>query len=163
MSDVLPKAFISYSWTSDEHGQWVIDLSTQLRESGIDVILDKWDLKDGHDVNVFMEQMETDREIRKVIIVCNRRYAERSDKREGGVGTETQIITPEIYAKAKQDKFVAVVTERDEDGKPYVPVYYKSRMHIDLGDPSTYATSFERLVRWVFNKPLYESGGRGAP
>lgn len=36
-----PKLFISYSWSSEEHGQWVINLATSLRESGVDVILDK--------------------------------------------------------------------------------------------------------------------------
>ena len=35
-----PKAFISYSWTSPEHQQWVLDLATQLRESGVVVVFD---------------------------------------------------------------------------------------------------------------------------
>ena len=34
-----PKLFISYSWSSPEHEQWVVDLATELRESGVDVIL----------------------------------------------------------------------------------------------------------------------------
>jgi predicted alpha/beta hydrolase family esterase len=42
-----PKLFISYSWSNPEHEQWVLDLATQLRESEVDVILDKWDLKEG--------------------------------------------------------------------------------------------------------------------
>lgn len=42
-----PKLFISYSWSSPEHEQWVVDLAAELRESGVDVILDKWDLKEG--------------------------------------------------------------------------------------------------------------------
>jgi hypothetical protein len=40
-----PKAFISYSWSSQEHQRWVLDLATQLRENGVDVTIDKWDLK----------------------------------------------------------------------------------------------------------------------
>ncbi len=50
-----PKLFMSYSWSSSTHEQWVIDLATELRESGVDVILDKWDLKEGHDAISFME------------------------------------------------------------------------------------------------------------
>src|SRR5215813_11139601 len=95
-----PKAFISYSWSSQEHERWVLDLATQLRESGVDVIFDKWDLKEGHDAIKFMEKMVTDPEIKKVIMVLDRTYAEKADGRKGGVGTETQIISPEIYAKA---------------------------------------------------------------
>ena len=38
MSQDNPKLFISYSWSSSEHEQWVHDLATQLVEAGIDVI-----------------------------------------------------------------------------------------------------------------------------
>lgn len=94
-----PKAFISYSWSNPEHEQWVIDLATELRQSSVDIILDKWDLKEGHDAIAFMEKMVTDPEIKKVVIVCGRIYAEKADSRRGGVGTETQIISKEVYDK----------------------------------------------------------------
>jgi hypothetical protein len=48
-SEQPPKLFISYSWSSEAHAAWVLELATELREVGIDVILDKWDLKEGHD------------------------------------------------------------------------------------------------------------------
>jgi hypothetical protein len=72
-----PKAFISYSWTSPQHAEWVISLATQLRENGIDVILDKWDLKEGHDAVAFMEKMVADPDIKKVIVVLDRGYVDR--------------------------------------------------------------------------------------
>lgn len=150
-----PKLFISYSWSNPTHEQWVIDIATELRESGIDVILDKWDLREGHDAYVFMEKMVTDPEIKKVAIVSDRVYAEKADGRSGGVGTETQIISREVYEKEQQDKFVAIVTEKDEAGKAYLPTYFKSRIHIDLSEPDSYTDNFEKLLRWVFDKPLY--------
>lgn len=149
-----PKLFISYSWSSPAHEQNVIQLATELRESGIDVILDKWDLKEGHDAIAFMEQMVNNPDIKKVAILTDKTYAEKADGRDGGVGTETQIISTEVYSKQDQDKFVAVIMEKDNDGNPYVPTYYKSRIHIDLCDGSKYNENFEKLVRWVFNKPL---------
>lgn len=150
-----PKAFISYSWSSREHQQWVLELATQLRENGVDVIIDKWDLKEGHDAIKFMEKMVTDPDIRKVIIVLDRAYGEKADGRRGGVGTETQIISPEIYAKADQDKFVGVASETGEDGKPFVPTFYKSRIYIDLSQADIYATNFEQLLRWIYDKPAH--------
>ena len=155
MSKDNPKLFISYSWSSPEHEQWVHDLATELVEAGIDVIFDKWGLKEGHDAYAFMEKMVTDPEIQKVVIICDRTYAEKADERSGGVGTETQIISPEIYEKEKQDKFVAIVAERDENGNEYLPTYYKSRIYIDLSDSDLYATNFEQLLRWIYDKPLY--------
>jgi hypothetical protein len=81
-----------------------------------------------------MEKMVTDPDICKVILVCDKKYAEKADGREGRVGTEAQIISPEVYKKQAQDKFVAVIKERDDEGNPYVPVYYRSRIHIDLSE-----------------------------
>ncbi|WP_370240746.1 SEFIR domain-containing protein [Marisediminitalea sp.] len=150
-----PKLFISYSWSSPSHEQWVLDLATELRESGIDVILDKWDLKEGHDSVAFMEKMVTDPEISKVIIVADKLYAAKADGRNGGVGTETQIISKEVYDNQEQDKFVAVVAEKDDAGKPCLPTYYKSRIYIDLSESERYAENFETLLRWIYNKPLY--------
>lgn len=156
-----PKLFISYSWTNQDHETWVIQLATDLRESGIDVILDKWDLKEGHDAHAFMERMVSDPEIKKVVLICDKAYVDKADGRSGGVGTETQIISPEIYRAQEQDKFVAIVKERDDEGKACLPVYYRSRIYIDFSDPSTESENFEKLLRWVYEQPLYNKPGIG--
>ena len=80
----------------------------------------------------------------------------------GGVGTETQIISSEVYAKQDQDKFVAILKERDENGKAFLPVYYRSRIYIDLSNPESYISNFEQLLRWIYNKPLYKKPDLGS-
>jgi hypothetical protein len=92
-----PKLFISYCWSNAEHEQWVMNLASDLLESGADTILDKWDLREGHDALAFMEKMVTDPAIEKVVIVSDAMYVEKADGRLGGVGTETQIISKKIY------------------------------------------------------------------
>lgn len=156
-----PKLFISYSWSNPTHEQWVIELANELTESGIHVILDKWDLKEGHDSVAFMEKMVTDAEISKVAIVCDEVYALKADGRSGGVGTETQIISREVYENQDQGKFVAIIPEKDDQGKAFLPTYYKSRIYIDLSEPDNYADNFEKLLRWVYDKPLYMRPGIG--
>lgn len=44
--DRIPKVFISYSWSSDA---MVLELAQRLVAHGVDVVLDKWDLKEGQD------------------------------------------------------------------------------------------------------------------
>lgn len=44
--DKIPKIFISYSWSRDA---LVLDLANRLVSHGVDVVLDKWDLKEGND------------------------------------------------------------------------------------------------------------------
>jgi hypothetical protein len=57
-----PKAFISCSRSSTEHQKWVLSLATQLHENNVDVISDKWDLREGNDAIAFMEQIGQRRE-----------------------------------------------------------------------------------------------------
>ncbi|MGE0121254.1 MAG: SEFIR domain-containing protein [Dongiaceae bacterium] len=152
---IAPKLFVSYSWTTPDYEARVLELATQLVESGVDVIIDKWNLKEGHDADKFMERMVTDSEIKKVILVCDKAYADKADRRAGGVGTEAQIISRKIYEQQDENKFVAVVMERDEGGKAYLPAYYKSRVYIDYTDPAKIAENFEQLIRWIYDKPLH--------
>lgn len=163
MSNKPPKVFVSYSWSTPEHESWVEHFATELRESGADVILDKWDLKEGHDANAFMEKMVADPEIRKVILVCDAAYAAKADSRKGGVGTEAQIISPAVYEKTDQNKFVAVVREKTVDGRPCVPIYYGGRIHIDLTDDELYSQNFDQVLRWIFDKPLHVKPPIGKP
>ncbi len=151
----IPKVFISYSWSNRAHEQWVLNLATELRDNSVDVILDKWDLKEGNDKIKFMEKMVTDPDIKKVIIVSDEIYMLKADGRNGGVGTETQIISKEVYDNQEQDKFVAAVAQKDLNGKPFLPIYYKSRIYIDLSEPDSYTENFEKLLRWIYDKPLY--------
>lgn len=149
-----PKCFISYAWSSPDHTNWVLQLAADLRANGVDVRIDRWHLREGHDATAFMESMVTDKDVRKVIIICDRTYAERSDARSGGVGTESQIMSPQIYKSVSQDKFVAVVREKDENGRAFLPVFLQTRIFIDMATDTLYPDAFDQLVRWCFDKPL---------
>ena len=66
----------------------------------------------------------------KVLIFCDKTYTEKANNRTGGVGDETVIISSEVYGKVTQEKFIPIITERDEDGKEYVPAYIKTRIYV---------------------------------
>lgn len=156
-----PKVFISYSWSSQSHERWVLDLAEELIESGINVILDKWDLKPGQDSIDFMEQMVKDPSIDKVLIVSDKAYAEKADNRSGGVGTETQIISKKVYEQVDQERFIAVIAEKDAEGKAYTPLFYHSRLYIDLSEPDRYAEGFESLIRCIHGQPQFKKPALG--
>lgn len=151
----VPKLFISYSWTSPEHETWVEELAQELAAAGVHVILDKWDLREGQESAAFMEQMVSDPTVGKVVLLCDKMYADKANSRTGGVGTEAQIISAEIYQATSNTKFVAVVREYDEHGKACVPKYYSSRIYIDLSESPRYASEFDRLIRWAHDQPLH--------
>ena len=124
--DKIPKVFISYSWSSDA---LVNELANRLVSHGVDVVYDKYK---------FMERCVNDPDITRVLIVCDKTYAQKANDRTGGVGDETVIISSEIYGHARQEKFIPIIAERDEEGKEYVPTYIKTRIYIDLSDFEIY-------------------------
>ncbi len=154
------KVFISYSWAVQEK---VVELAERLIASGIDVVLDVYDLKEGQDKYAFMEQSVNDVSICRVLIICDKTYTKKANNREGGVGDETVIISPEIYGRMEQEKFLPVIFEVDESGKPYCPHYIKSRIYIDLStEDDRYEAEYEKLLRNIYEKPLYKKPALGS-
>lgn len=147
------KVFISYCWTSEKHENWVYELATKLMHSGIDVAFDKWSLKEGQDKYAFMESMVNDLSVDKVLVICDKGYKEKADKRKGGVGTETQIITAELYGKVHETKFIPIIAEHDENFESCMPTFIKSRIGIDLSNPETFEDEFENLLRAIVERP----------
>ncbi|MEO8072468.1 MAG: SEFIR domain-containing protein [Acidobacteriota bacterium] len=154
------KIFISYSWSSNDYVDKVRELAEELANNAMEVELDQWSLKEGDDKFIYMEQMVNDSTIDKVIILLDKKYKEKADEREGGVGTETTIMTPKIYAdvveKRGKQKFIPVVMERNvETGKEFVPAFLDGRKYIDLTDADHYSEKFEELVRAIHDKPIF--------
>jgi len=125
------------------------------------VVLDKWDLKEGQDKHKFMERAVTDSEIKKVLIICDKTYQDKADQRKGGVGTETQLISQEIYENVGQKKFIPIIREKNTNGKPHVPVFIKNRIFIDLANNEIYEVEYEKLLRNLYDKPLYKKPSLG--
>ena len=137
-----PKVFISYAWGTEDYRLKVRSFATDLIENGIDVLLDQWSLKEGNDTYAFMEQSVTDPTITNVLILLDPIYEKKANERHGGVGTETQIISPEIYNKVKQEKFLPVIFERRENGEND-SLYIRNQLdlagrtlHVVKGSPS---------------------------
>ena len=161
--DFQPKVFLSYSWSSEGHKQRVREWSGRLLGDGVETVLDQHDLNEGDDKYAFMESMVTDDTVTNVIVVCDKEYAEKSDARESGVGTESQIISAEIYNKVKQTKFIPLVTEFDDAGEPYLPAFLKTRIWIDFSTLEKENNNWEQLVRAIYNRPLYAKPELGKP
>jgi hypothetical protein len=150
-----PKVFISYAWGSEEYQAKVLSLATDLVNDGVDVKIDKWSLKEGNDTYAFMEQSVTDSSITNVLILLDENYEKKANARKGGVGTETQIISPEIYNKVQQEKFIPVVFERGANGEVHKPTYLKGLLHFDLSISGQYDDEYQRLVKRLYGIEIY--------
>jgi len=160
---IQPKVFISYSWTSPSHQLMIIHWAEQLISNGVEVVLDVYDLKEGQDKYAFMERMVTDKTVTHVLAFSDKAYSEKADAREAGVGTESQIISKEVYDKVDQSKFIPIVCEFTEDNKPCLPSFFKSRIYVDFSSLEKVNENWERLIRFIFGKPLHEKPKLGKP
>lgn len=165
MSNLInsPKAFISYSWSDPSHEQWVIDLCKRLTGDGVSIILDKWELKEGHDLNHFMEKMVKDDQVSRVLVISDKKYKEKADHRAGGVGTESQIISKKVYEEVAQEKFIPIVCELNADGKPFLPIFMEGRVYLDFSNNEAYEENYKKLLRNLFGKPEYQKPPLGVP
>lgn len=147
-----PVVFLSYARTSQEHIEKITNFASMLRKDGIDARIDEWDLKVGYDLYFFMEN-NIKREADKILLILNKEFVEKANERKAGVGTETQLISKEVYDDVKQERIIPIVWECDEKGEPYMPDFLETRLYIDLSSNEKFGENYETLLRTLYNKP----------
>lgn len=145
-----PSVFISYSWDSDEHRAWVLSLANRLAKNYIYVYLDRYDLTAGKDMTHFMENAVS--KSKHVLIILTPNYKLKAEKRKGGVGYETSIITAQIFKDNLSDKFIPIL--KDGTLETSVPVFLSTKINIDMTKESDFKKSFEQLLRTIHHEPL---------
>lgn len=144
------RVFISYSWSSSD---WTLTFAKKLiSEYGIDVIIDRWNLKDGEDLVKFMEREVNDPSIDKVLMICDKQYMEKANKRTHGAGTEAQILSPAIYKDQEPTKFIPIVINLDATGEPYLPAFLASRLYVDFSNPVQEVANYQHLIKTIYDR-----------
>jgi hypothetical protein len=145
----VPTAFISYSWDSSEHKEWVLKLAEWLRGVGIDVSLDQWDLKPGDDIAAFMTEQLLSSDY--VIMVCTDNYIDRAKVRSSGVAFEGSIIRSERASNIDTFRFIPIIRDNPDAKMPdYV---LKTTMYVDFNLDSDLDCKREELARRIHNTP----------
>lgn len=149
MTTTAPKVFISYSWDDNAHKGWVKDFGTRLRtKDGVDVTLDHWENAPGDQLPAFMERAIRDNDY--VLIVCTPKYKSKSDKREGGVGYEGDIMTGEVFAKNNHRKFIPIL--RRGNIPTDLPSWLQGKYAIDLSRDPYDENQYADLIATLFKR-----------
>jgi len=138
-----PKVFISYSWDTPEHSQWVAWLGSHLRSQGIDVVLDQWYLHGGMDVANFMASSLRDAD--RVLVICTENYAHRANTLVGGVGFESMIVSGELMSSVGSSKFIPIL--KQESRPPVLPTVLNGRYFYNLSDGEQFQRELSALIR----------------
>jgi len=146
-----PRVFVSYSHDSAEHKKWVLDFATTLRNRGVDAIIDQWDLKPGDDLPHFMETQLSTADY--VVMICSKKYVDKANAGEGGVGYEKMILTSNLLSKIDNTKIVPVVRQK---GSNLRPTFLQTKLYVDFSNDSEIEYSFDELLRHLLDAPLFE-------
>ena len=142
----VPKVFISYSWESKKHSDWVNSLADKLLADGIEAIIDSYDVSPGDRLTKFMESSIKDSDY--VIIICTEEYKRKANNREKGVGYESHIISAELYNNHNDRKFIPII--RQGYFNTALPTYLDGKLAIDLRGNPYNETSYKDLIASIF-------------
>lgn len=142
-----PRVFISYTSSDIKNRKWVREFACKLRSHGVNARLDMFHLKPGQDLPQWMtnELIMAD----KVLLICDKYYAEKADSRKGGVGWETMIIQGDMLSRQEQNKYIAIL--RDADIDQSLPIYVKSRYALNWSDDNQVEEEFNDLLLHLFD------------
>ncbi|WP_149570716.1 toll/interleukin-1 receptor domain-containing protein [Serratia bockelmannii] len=147
---MTPTVFISYSHDNELHKDWVLQLATRLRSNGVEVLLDRWNLKLGQDLAAFMERGLSSSS--RVVCICSEAYVAKANGGKGGVGYEKQIITGELLADLNKNWVIPVVRNNSQSKK--VPTFLVGKFYVSFEDDKLYENHYEQLLRELLDEPV---------
>lgn len=152
--DKLPKGknpivFISYSWDSDEHKEWVKNFALGLRERGIFVLLDQFYEEGGDLVNFMISGI---RNADRVLVIGTPTYKEKAEKTSSGVRQEDQIINIDLYYQSDSTKYIPCL--RHGSFESSFTQFIGVRKGFDFSNDNNFSSEINRLSEKLIN-PTY--------
>lgn len=142
--------FISYSWDNEDHKQWVLELANKLVTEGVNVLLDRYELRLGKNLPHFVET--SIKKADRIIIVFTPNYKLKAEKRAGGVGYEYSIMNAELYEnQTNNEKIIPVL--RSGNKTDSIPEFMQQYIHLDMRTDDNFGNSFTDLLREVYDEP----------
>jgi hypothetical protein len=143
--------FISYSWDSTEHQQWVLALADLINSSGGNVIVDRTHLKYGGHIKTFM--LKSILEVDIVLMILTPNYKRKADSLEGGAGYEYNIINDELFKViTTNEKFIPIIREGSLEIS--VTNFLRGFNCVDLRHGDEYDQNLQALLKQILNTDI---------
>lgn len=140
--------FISYSWDTPEHKNWVGDLADKLSENGFYVLLDQYNVS-GIPLELFMD-LGIER-ADKVIVIGTPTYKLKSITPSGGAPYEGAIIRNALYQDIGTTKILPCVKEGNFFES--LPPTISGRGGVDFTDDKVFNQKFDDLCNALLSRP----------
>lgn len=140
------KIFLSYSYDSEKHEEWVTSLAYELEQyKELHVIYDKYDLSRLDDKNYFMEKGVFGSDY--IVVIASENYVKKSNNREGGVGIETYMASSRYWEETLGTEKDNVIVILRDNAKKELPNYLKGKIYIDFNEDRNFPIQFQELLK----------------
>lgn len=146
----IPKVFVSYSWDSEEHKRWVLQLVSTLRKYGVNAIIDEAQIQK-ETVNLNSMMLKNIQQSDYILVIMTENYAFKADNESGGVGFETQSLVN--CMRENIGKIIPILKDKSDKS---IPFYLKGVSYIDLSDQKSFNSNFKKLLYKIYKKDVIE-------
>lgn len=136
----LPKKKVFISYAHDDNKEKVHRLAKNLRDDGIEVVIDD-DLPLGSDLIAFMNNLPN---VDRVLVILTPTYKTKAEMKTRGVGYESGIINAEIYKKQDTNKFIPILFEGSFSTS--APSFLETRKGLYLSSDTSWKDNYKKLV-----------------
>lgn len=144
------RVFVSYSWDNDTHKDWVFQLCQDLRDKGVDAIIDQA-MRKGKDLLEFMEKGIAN--AHRVLVVGTPNYKRKSEEEKGGVKYEQNIIKASILHGIGSDRYITILRQGSGFEESF-PAVISTKGGYDMRNDDTYEEHLTALVHEIYDKPI---------
>ncbi|WP_422361042.1 toll/interleukin-1 receptor domain-containing protein [Reichenbachiella sp.] len=150
ISDEVPTVFISYSWDDEDHKNWVLNLANNLVKEGVNVLLDRYELRLGENLPHFVETSIKNAD--RILIVFTPNYKLKAEKRSGGVGYEYSIMNADLYKNQTNNERIIPILKEGQQADS-IPEFMHQYIHLDMRSDENLENSFSDLLREIYDEP----------
>jgi small GTP-binding protein len=149
-----PETFVSYAWGVPEHERWVEKrLAMDLQKAGIEVVLDRWEIRIGSSIVHFVERIE---ECGHVIVIGTPLYRQKAKNlasvQGSVVAAEWELAGIRLLATEDQKQTVLPVLLAGKESESF-PALLRGRVYADFRDERAYFAAALDLILSVYQLP----------
>lgn len=150
--DQKPTCFISYAWGTPEHQRWVMQLAKDLRNAEIEVLLDRWNVVPGSNLDRYIEQiMDTN----FVVVVGTPSLLQKynSTATDPVLKAELEMVNMRLRQTNKYGHTILPVL-LDGDVNTSFPPQAQKLIYVDFKQTDQYFVQLFDMIWRLFNLPF---------
>jgi len=125
----MKNIFISYSHEPNKDKLHVRKFADKLIELGLPIIIDRYDLRFGHDIDQFMQDISNPEKYIYILVMCTTEYKLRADSGKGNVGKEAVYIKTLINNNPFQERIIPIIIDASENPKSLLPNFFPTNTY----------------------------------